>query len=316
VPPEFAADYPVREYRPGPSLLPYGWLPQLQLLPGAPFRLAASTRLFGQDASGDHSYSLEAGHDARQAGGWTRFRYDYRSVDVFDLFQRPQPVGFGLQFGTWPHVPHGSGIAWRATGAMADLRVRYPVAGWSTLARVRAGALHLPPAAGLQPDARLDVVASRRRSDLWGYAVRGQALALHALWSADPSGGRPAAWLEANAVLPATGTVTSTTELSVTAGFRPPTKVPVAMGEWSLRATVTARDSARVGWRYADGIVALERVSLEGRVHGWYDGSPRAAADLSLWGDAMLRYGAPLSLGVTVGYSGAWWYALGLRTPL
>lgn len=316
---ETTSVYPVRNYRPGISLVPFGWLPEVTVVSTAPLSLSASATVLGQDLSGDHSYSLRLGYDPRATGstwgGWARLRYDYRALDVFDLFQRPPPFGFGVQFGAWPHTPHLGTTSEVAFGAFAEVRARDYLRGWTGAARLRGGAIRLPSFGDLQFDGRIDLVASRRYSDLWGYGVRGPSLAAHLLWSADHGGGAPAAWLEASTILPP-GEIPLTVQLALRAGWRPPLPTATPVSGFAAAATFGVRKSLPVGWRYADGLFALERVSVEGRLQAWHHGATAAAAQLSVWGDTMLRYGAPVSLGGTVGYSDGWWYRLGVRLPL
>jgi hypothetical protein len=314
----FEEGYPIRDYLAGDSLLPFGWLPEVSLESTTPLALSAAVRVLGQDGSGDHSYALTFGFDPTLAGplagGWLTARYDYRGVDAFDLFQRPPPLGFGVQAGAWPHLAHLATAAEPAVGGLVELNARSPLGDWSGLARLRAAGLLLEPYQSVQPDVRLDAVASRRFIDLWGYGVSGPRVSLHGAWSASASGPSAGLWLDASTVLPP-GELPLTTLLAVRAGYRPLPPVPLTPESFALFGSVGARDSFPVRLRLADGIVALERLTVEGRVHALFDGSLAAAADLSLWGDTMIRYGAPVSLGGTVGYAGGLWYRLGLRLP-
>lgn len=315
-----SADYPVTPYNPLPSLAPFGWLPSVELVSPAPELPAVSATLLGQDDSGDHSYSLSGGYHPRISGPmgplWLSARYDFRAIDAFDLFQRPPPLGFGVRAGVWPRRAHLSARYEAATGVLASVHWRSWLGDWSSQARAQAGVLSLAPQRELRPDARLDLVASRRYVDLWGYGIRGARLSAHALWSASPEGGSPAAWLRASTVLPPSAQAPFTAALELSAGYRQPPPVPVRLAPWALTVSLAARESVPVRWRYADGLVALERLTIEAGADGWYDGELGVGAHASLWGDIMLRYGAPISLGGTVGFSRGWWYRLGVRLPL
>lgn len=311
---------PVREYVPGASLLPYGWAPEIALRSLSPLELAGAVSVLGQDRSGDHSYAIRVGYDPRLGGAipgaWANLSYDYRVVNVLDRFQRPPPTSFGVSVGTWPwNSGAGSGVE-RAVGGQVEFRVRGFERGWASLARVRLGLFLLPSHGEIQPDARADLVLSRRASDLWGYGVRGPRLSLHAAWRADASGGSPSAWLDASSVFGVGGSNRFSTEVALRGGLGPRPPVPVEIAGAGAVASFTLRDSIDVAWRYQDGLVAIERLTLEGRFHGLHDGSLSVAADASLWLDAMLRYGAPVSVGGAGGYARGWWYRLGLRLPL
>ena len=316
------SQFPVAEYEPLGSLAPFGWLPAVTLVDLDPLRVRVSATLLGQDRSGDHSYAVTAGYDPTLpgylGGAWVNARYDYRRIDAFDIFQRPAPSGFGVRFGLWPHIPHlpHPGIrAEVAAGFGAEAWWRRRLRSWLGLARLEGGLVLLSSHGRLQPEARLDLIASRRYSDLWGYGTSGPRLSAHLLWSASPAGGSPAAWLDASLVLPA-GSVPFTTSFAVRGGYRTPPPVPLTVRPVALFGTLALRDSYRVQWRYADGLLALERLTLEGRLHAGFDGAVIGAADLSLWADTMIRYGAPVSLGATAGYAEGWWYRVGLRLPL
>lgn len=341
----------LRRYQPLSSLEPFGWLPRLELVGVEPISLAGSVSVLGQDASGDHSYSISAGFDPRLLpsggsagsantgwanggwanGGWANVRYDYRATDAFDLFQRLPPSGFGVQFGFWPHIPHlGTRVEttlgfsvefWsRRTIWLRPLSISQnsgsPLQNWNALLQLRAAALYLPSHGALQPDARLDLIASRRFADLWGYGVSGPRLSAHFVWSASVDGGSAGAWLDASHILPPRDGVPFTTSLALHAGYRPALPLPLLTEEWAVLMSVAVRESLPIEWRYADGILALERLTFEARTHGSYDGELRAAADLSMWADLMVRYGAPISLGGSAGYANRWWYRLGVRVPL
>ena len=314
------AGFTVRPYTPWRSLAPFGWIPQVELVDLRPLSLAASATLLGQDRSGDHGYAVTAGYRPHLggplAGGWLSARYDYRATDAFDLFQRPPPWGFGVRAGVWPHRPHLGQLEEMATGITVEFRVRRRLSDLLAVARAQAGALHLPSVAGLQPDARLDLILSGRYSDLWGYDAYGPRSSAHLLWSAGPAGGAGAAWLEASQVWRPSPELPLTTSVVLRAGYRPPPPAPLDTGPLVGFATFGARKSLPVGWRYADGLVALERLTAEARIHGGFDGGFSVAGDVSLWADTMVRYGAPVSLGGSVGYAGGWWYRLGSRVPL
>jgi hypothetical protein len=314
-----------RPFDPSSTLAPYGWLPEFALVSDSPY-VSGSVSLLGQDASGDHSYSLAAGFDPSLTGvlggGWAALRYDYRSVDVLDLFQRPPPLGFGVRTGLWPHRPHLRESTTTASGVEGELRLRGPLGNWVGLARLQSGLVLLPGSAGVQPEGRVDLVASRRYADLWGYGTRGPRASLHGVWSAVAPGTGAAAglWLDLSTLLPPSPVAPYTVGLGLRAGFRAPPPAPLLLDDLAASAWVSGRRSFQVGWRYADGLVALERLTVEGRLLAWYDASPAAqvgaGADVSLWADTMIRYGAPVSLGATVGHAAGWWYRLGVRLPL
>ncbi|HEX7004046.1 MAG TPA: hypothetical protein VF168_07655 [Trueperaceae bacterium] len=314
------AGYPVRPYEPWRSLAPFGWLPRLELAGVEPLSIGLSASLLGEDRSGDHSYSLTAGYrpglEGPLGGATFHVRYDYRRVDAFDLFQRPDPWGFGVRFGLWRHRQHPAEAQEVVAGVGVELWRRAWLGSWLTLSRLNVSLLRLPSYAGLQPAARLDVVATRRYSDLWGYGYSGPRASAHLAWSAGSTGGTGSAWLEASQVLARSGPLPFTTTIVLSGGYRAPPPIPIHVAPWSLFGTVAARASLPVGWRYADGLLALERLTAEVRLHSAFDGALIPGADLSLWADTMLRYGAPVSVGGTLGFAEGWWYRLGLRVPL
>ena len=79
--------------------------------------------------------------------------------------------------------------------------------------------------------------------------------------------------------------------------------MPVRLGALTALGTAGYRVSLPVGWRYGDGLYALERVTVEPRVRGWLGTSSSVGADLTLSLDTVLNYSAPLSLSATFGYA-------------
>ena len=307
--------YPIRNYAPLPSLAPYGWLPTGGELSFSPFGLAASAAVLGQDDSGAHSYALSLGFDSALAGAplglFTNLRYAYGAGG---LLEAQQPLSFGVRAGLWPHNPHLGSTKEVALGVMGDVSARLPLDQWTLLLGSRAGTLRLPSRGDLQFDGRVDAALSKLRSDPWGYRVRGLRLGASGVWSATPEGPSLGVWADAVYFTPFWD---GTLELSGRSGYRPGKVIPVESDtDLSTLFTVGYRRTLPLALRYGDGLYAAERVSLEPRLRTWLDSSLHLGADLTISLDTVINYGAPTSIGATLGYADGFWYRLGLRLPL
>jgi hypothetical protein len=107
-----------------------------------------------------------------------------------------------------------------------------------------------------------------------------------------------------------------TAELALRAGYRQAPPIPVALDKWAALATLGYRYSLPIRYRYGDGLLALESLTFEPRLRGWFDGSLGIAGDLTLNADTVINYSAPISFGVTLGYARGLWYRFGLRLTL
>ena len=307
--------FPVQDYSPLPSLLPYGWLPTGGAVSFAPFSVAASAVVLGQDDSGLHNYSLVLGLDTNLSGTplglYSNLRYAYGEGG---LLETQQPLSFGVRAGLWPHNPHLESTEEVALGVMGDVSARLPLDRWVGYTFVRAGALRLPSRGDLQFDSYVTASLSKLRNDDWGYRTRGVRFGVSGIWSAtleEPSLG---AWLDAAYFAPFSQ---GTLELSGRSGYRPARPIPTDLeSDLSTFFTVGYRRSLPLELRYGDGLYAAERVSLEPRVRAWLDSKLHIGADFTVSFDTVINYGAPTSLSATFGYAEGFWYRLGLRLPL
>jgi hypothetical protein len=310
--------FEVRRYSPLPSLTPY------LVLPGVVFDaagVAASVSLLGQDDSGEHSYTLKIGYDdllsGHLSGAEASLRYDFRANTLLNSFQRRFPLGFGLQAGIWPHDPHRAVRTETALGVEFSVTATLPFDRWASLARLEVGVLHLQSFNGLQLDGRVDGVISRQFRDSFGYRTRGPRFGASAVWSATATGPVTGVWFDTSYYWPLAGvSLPGHAELALRFGLRPASPIPLSLGDGTGVATFGYRYSWSARLRYRDGLYAVERLTFEPRARTWFDGSWGVGTDLSVFADAVLAYGAPVSIGGTVGYAQGWWYRLGARLPL
>ena len=307
--------FPVRDYSPVPSLLPYGWLPTGGVVSLAPLHVAASAAVLGQDDSGVHNYRLALGFDSALAGTplglYTNLRYAYGEGG---LLEAQQPLSFGVRGGLWPHNPHLEPTEEVALGVMGDVSARLPYDRWVSYTYARIGALRLPSRGDVQFDGYATTTLSKLRTDNWGYRTLGVRVGASGVWSAAETGPSLGAWVDAAYYAPFQG---GTFELSGRSGYRPAQLIPTSPDiDLSALLTVGYRRTLPLTLRYGDGLYAAERVSLEPKVRIWLDSKLHVGADFTLSFDMVLNYGAPTSISGTLGYADGFWYSVGLRLPL
>lgn len=310
--------YPVRAYDPRPSLAPYGWLPTRLAVTPSPLRVAAEVTIFGQDDSGLHSYALVLGLDPALFGPlgstYGYLRYDYGANTILNAFGRQHPLSVGLQAGVWPHRPHLAPSTEAAFGVKAAVTATLPQDLWASRFDVELGPVYLASIGGWRLDGRAAAALSNQRADLWGYRTRGLRLGMTAVHSPTPSGPSLGLWGEAGYVQPLEVGVL---ELALTAGYRPALPIPLPSENPPVAlASLGYRVSLPTAWRYADGLYAVERLTLAPRLRSWLSGSLYFGADLTVTADAVVNYSAPLSVGVAAGYTEGFWVALVSRLPL
>ncbi|MEM7737161.1 MAG: hypothetical protein AAF267_15370 [Deinococcota bacterium] len=318
--------YPVENYQPWSSLAPYGWLPTGFGFALSPFEVAVSASIFGQDDSAKHSYSVNVGVNTSLEGdldgAFINARYALGANNILNAFAAQNPVTLGLQVGIWPHVPHLGDFQETALGALGDASTQFPVTvlGTRMLTRIslRAGALRLPSYGDWQFDGRTSLLLSNQRADLWGYSSRGWLVGATGVWSATETGRSLGTWADVRYARPLViGNVGGTLEFGLRAGYRPPEPIAVDFDtDLSAALTIGYRYSVPIRWRYGDGLYSLERISFEPRGRLWLDDAVGAGADLTVNADVLINYGAPISLGGSVGYAEDFWFRIGLRLPL
>ncbi len=313
--------YPVRPYNPLPSLRPYGWLPNGGGVSLEPFGVAFSASLLGQDDTARHAYALTLGYVGGLGGPlgglYANVRYDYGGGALVDLSATPLPLRFGLQVGLWPYAPYrvGAGSAEIVPGVKGVAALTLPVDTWTGRVGLEAGFLRLGSAWRL--DASAQAAWSRVYVDTFGYPQRGTRAALTGVWRASPAGPLPGAWADGVYYRPTNlFGLSGTLELGGRGGYRIAPPVPVRLGSLTALGTAGYRVSLPVGWRYGDGLYALERVSLEPRARVWLGTPSGLGADLTVSLDTVLNYSAPLSLSATFGYADGFWTRFGVRLPL
>lgn len=325
--PEAAPDpaaYPVRPYRPGSSLRPYGWLPAELDVALAPPRLAVALQALGEDAAGRWTWALTAGWDGRLSAG--HLAGAHAALDlardeggILALAGPPRPLTAGLRVGAWPHAPHLAAREETALGAEGRLGARLDLDGAALLGGLRVGLVHLRSDGALHLEGRLDAAWTAQRADRFGHR-RGPRVALVALTTAVPGGASAGAWLDASwlGTVPGLGAVAGlplVAEAGLRAGWRPLPPVPLALADGAAVATLGGRLSLPVGWVYGDGRYALEQLTLEPRLRAWYDGALGVGADLAVWADATALYAGSLSLGLQGGWAQGPWLGVGARLP-
>ncbi len=307
--------FPVHDYSPLPSLLPYGWLPTSGGVSVSPLNVAASAAVLGQDDSGAHNYALTLGLNSSLAGTplglYSNLRYAYGEGG---LLEAQQPLSFGVQAGLWPHSPHLGRTEEVVMGVRGDVSARLPLDQWVGYVGVRAGGVRLPSRGDVQFDGRIDASLSQQRTDRWGYRTRGPRFGASGVWSATPTDPSLGAWLDATYF---TSLWDGTLELWGRSGYRPAKVIPTqAATDFGATFTVGYRRSLPLRLRYGDGLYAAERLTLEPRLRTWVDSGFHVGADLTLSLDTVVNYGAPTSLSGTFGYADGFWYRLGLSLPL
>jgi hypothetical protein len=309
----------VRVRRPLLELAPYGWLPSDGALEVAPFRVALALDLLGQDDLGEHSYALTVGFDSALAGhlggAHVALRYGWRDPAAFTPLASPPPLSFALRVGVWPHRPHLAPVQETALGAEAEATVRFardPL----LQARFRVGLVQLRSVGAFAPELRGDLSLSRQVADPYGYRSSGGRLTFSVRSTASASGRSSGVWGDGSLFVPAPLGLPGTGELALRAGWRQAPPVPLRLEPLAAVATIGYRASAALAWRFGDGRYALERLTVELRARGWYDGAVGAGGDVGVWADTLLWYAAPVSFGGSVGYSEGWWGRVGLRLGL
>jgi hypothetical protein len=286
----------------------------------SPLGAGLSASLYGQDDAGEHSYALTLGYDStlhgQLAGFYPNFAYGYHA-NVDPASVASHPFGIRLYAGWWPHDTHLKATTETALGLRGQLSATVPLDRWVSYAQLELGLVHLQSFGSWQPDARLDAILSQRRSDSWGYVARGARFGMTARWSAGSEGGRFGSWADASYYNPLSSFgLAGTGEFALRTGYRQAPPVPLALKDWAAVGTLGYRYSLPIVWRYADGLVATERLTLEPRLRGWFDGSLAIGTDLGLNLDTVFIYSVPVSFGFTLGYAQAFWYSFGLRLTL
>jgi hypothetical protein len=316
-----AATFSVRPYSPWKSLAPYGWLPTKLNGSVSPFYFSVGASLYGLDDTLTHGYSLNASYTSYLRGHLAGLElygiYEHNANTVYTQLLPPYPASLSVRAGVWEHSAHLSSVAETALGFETTYRVTLPLDRWVVRAALQGGLLHLQ-SSGIQPDFAFGVSLSQQSADEWGYRTRGPRFSVSSVASATSKGVSLGAWLDASyfqslRLLDTLGTL----ELALRAGYRPSRIVPVSLDDWAVLGTVGYRVSLPVQWRIGDGRYALERVTLEPRLRGYFDGVFGVGADITVTADTMIGYGAPTTFGVTFGYAQNKFYGgLGLRLPL
>ena len=314
--------FAVKRYSPWQSLLPYGWLPTRFNASLSPFYFSFGASLYGLDDTLQHGYSLNASYNSYLRGHLAGLElygvYEYHANTVYTQLLPPYPASFALRFGVWEHTPHLRSTTETALGFEMTFRVTLPLDRWVFRASLQGGLLHLQSYGKLQPDFAFGVSLSQQFGDEWGYRTRGPRYSLSAVASASPRGASLGAWADASyyqalRVLDVSGTL----ELALRGGYRSSVPIPISLSEWAAVGTIGYRVSLPVEWRLGDGRYALERVTLEPRLRGYFDGTFGLGADITINADTIIGYGAPSTFGVTFGYArNRFWSSFGLRLPL
>lgn len=307
---------PLRPYTPLPSLAPFGWVPSFGSVRVGPLGGAAEVSLLGLDDTAAHGYAVALGIDTdlvASSGLYGYARYDYGVNEV--LRAVPRPLRFGVQLGAWPYAAHLSPLKETAFGVRMSVGARLPLDRYTVSLQAEGDALRLfgrTPGGRGALELRAQLTLSEGRRDLWGYRSRGGRAALFGVWNplATPSAG---VWGEGSLVR---SEGVWGIEAGLLLGYRPrwPLPNPPATDLVAM-STLGLRRSFPLELRYGDGLYAAERVTLEPKLHVWLDDTLRLGGDLTLSLDAVLGYGAPVSLGLTLGYAEGFWFGLGPRSP-
>ncbi len=319
-----ATRYPDRPYRAWPSLLPYGWWPsggRLSLRPlGAGLELSA----VGLDDSARHALDFTVGYDTALSGplggAYGYVRYGWNMPNPVRAPGPPPVAGFAVQAGSWPYGPYLEAVDETAFGVRADALLRAPVGRYAGSLALSVAALDAPSLPGWRPDVSVDAVLDARSADTFGAVSGGERFALRGRWSYGPAGPSAGLWGEAGWWPTLAPSLVGRLELS--AGYRPLPPVPVTLPDVAAIASVGARLSIPVRWRWADGMAALERVDLTPTARLWAGTEPgtpgwRAGAggDVGVWADTVLDYDAVVRFGVIGGYAEGWWARVGVGLP-
>jgi len=321
--------YPDTPYRPWPSLLPYGWWPSAARLSLRPLGGGLEITALGLDDSARHALDLTAGYDTALrgplAGGYASVRYAWNMPNPVAAPGPPPPLGVAVRIGSWPHGAYLGPVDETAYGVRAAVLLRGPLARFAGSLAVDASLIGAPSLPGLRPEAGVDAVADARSADTFGAVNGGTLFAARARWSYGASGPSAGVWADAQwwpDVAPAVHP-----QLALTVGYRPLPPVPVALPDLAAVASLGARMSIPMRWRWADGLAALERVDVEPTVRLWGGAGPAAGAgggwasrvgvggDIGLWADTVIDYDGVVRLGVRGGYADGWWLAFGLGLP-
>lgn len=314
--------YEVRPYSPFSSLRPYGWLPDNVSVGSGPIGVSLGASVLGQDDSGRHSYRLSFGYDGERSGllegVYANARYDFAAAGTLTTPSVTPPFGVGVQLGLWPHTPHAAPWDEVALGVKGFFTARVPLDTWNARVGLEVGALYLESFGALQPDGRLTATLSRGRTDPYGYPTRGVWTGLTGVVSATGEGLSPGAWLDGRYYRSAGAVgLPGTLEFAARAGYRIALLVPRRFeSDWGGLFTAGYHTSLPLGWRYGDGLYAVERLSFEPRARVLWDGGLTWGGDLTVSLDALLNYSAPVSLSGTLGYAEGFWYRFGVRLPL
>ncbi|WP_457631342.1 TolB family protein [Oceanithermus sp.] len=283
------------EYRPWPSLAPYGWLVYPAAYGGRP---ALEFAAYGLDDSGVYSYRLSAGY-APGVSGPLAGAYAYLAAGVgagVDLAGETGPLGFLLQAGTWPAA--GGGVA---SGALFGVASAGRWDRWNWRGRLLAGPVW---EGGWRLDWNGGLRAGLEERDPWGYLKSGGyagfsaasgylAAYAGAAWRAEPFG------------------LGLTLEGRLEGG-EGVTLGPGALAGGGAAAQLRLRHAVKTEWRGADGWLALERLTLAPGLRVWYDGRPGYGGELGIYADTVWFYALPVPVGLRLGYADGWWWRLEL----
>ena len=324
-----AAPYPDTPYSPWPSLLPYGWWPSAARLSLRPLGAGLEITALGLDDSARHALDLTVGYDTALrgplAGGYGSVRYAWNMPNPVAAPGPPPPLGVAVRLGAWPHGAYLGPVDETAYGVQAMALLRGPMDRFAGSLTVSGSFIGAPSLAGWRPEAGIDAFADARAVDAFGAVSGGELFAVHARWSYGAAGPSAGAWAEARwwpSVVPMVHP-----QLALTAGYRPLPPVPVVLPELAAIASLGARLSVPVRWRWADGLAALERIDVQPAVRLWGGTGPAAGqggawasrvgvgGDVGLWADTVLDYEGVVRLGVRGGYADGWWLRFGLGLP-
>ena len=332
--------FKLESYQPIVSMLPYAVSPiasfsnvDLYNLADAQYFLGGTA--FAEDITGKHSFSLTGAVNNILTGhleGQTLFvNYNYSLTNVLTpLLQAP--VNMGLSVGVWPHFPFGEGATETALGARASFNLKLPNDSFVSYANLSAALVNIasrPDDWFLDASARLMI--SKQRRDTWDYVTDGYRSALFGVIAPTGSTSDEAsfeglsggAWFTTSyhenvskLGLSALG-ISGVAEAYLQAGYNAPLPVSAQLdSDYSLYGHIALRHTIiNTGWRYADGLHSIERVSIEPRVSSWYGEDLYLGADVGIYFDTVVNYLAPLSVGAQVGYADGFWYSWGVKLP-
>ncbi|MCA9840037.1 MAG: PD40 domain-containing protein [Trueperaceae bacterium] len=314
--------FPSKGYLPFASLAPYGWYPSYATYDLTALNLGLGISVSGQDDSARHSYSLNLGYDTALSGPLAgligNLEYGFQdNVDAVRL--KTFPFGIQVKTGLFRHVPHLLGRPENALGIETQLRLTQPLDKWSVYGLGRLGLVYLNSFGDWQLEGLGNAILSQRSEDTWGYVSEGMRFGLTGIWSATATGPSAGLWGDGSYYMPLRSMgleLDGTFEALTRFGYRQAPPVPLALGDWALSSSLGYRYSYPLEWRYDDGLLAVERLTFEPRLRGWYDGAFGLGADLTLSADTVLSYNAPISFSASIGYSQLFWYRFGLDIHL